>query len=33
MSKEELIQQLVSHDDIEAKLFELTKRFNEISDK
>ena len=31
MSKEELIEQLVSHDDIAAKLSELTKRFNEFS--
>ena len=33
MSKEELIEQLVSHDDIAAKLSELTKRFDEFSDK
>ena len=33
MSKEELIGQLVSHDDIAAKLPELTKRFDESSDK
>ena len=32
MSKEELIKQLVSHDDIAAKS-ELTKRFDEFSDK
>ena len=32
MLKEELIEQLVSHDDI-AKLSELTKRFDEFSDK
>ena len=30
---EELINQLVSHDDIAAKLPELTKRFDEFSDK
>ena len=33
MSKEELIEQLVSHDDIVAKLSEVTKRFDEFSDK
>ena len=33
MSKEELIEQLVSHDDIAATLSELTKRFDEFSDK
>ena len=33
MSKEELIKQLVSHDDIAVKLSELTKRFDEFSDK
>ena len=33
MSKKELIEQLVSHDDIAAKLPELTKRFDEFSDK
>ena len=33
MSKKELIEQLVSHDDIAAKLSELTKRFDEFSDK
>ena len=33
MLKEELIEQLVSHDDIAAKLSELTKRFDEFSDK
>ena len=33
MSKEELIEQLISHDDIAGKLSELTKRFNEFSDK
>ena len=32
-SKEELIEQLISHDDIAAKLSELTKRFDEFSDK
>ena len=31
--KEELIEQLVHHDDIAAKLSELTKRFDEFSDK
>ena len=31
--KEELIEQLVSHDNIAAKLSELTKRFDEFSDK
>ena len=33
MSKEELIEELISHDDIAAKLSELTKRFDEFSDK
>ena len=33
MSKEELIEQLVSHDDRVVKLSELTKRFDEFSDK
>ena len=33
MSKEELIEQLVSYDDIAAKLYELTRRFGEFSDK
>ena len=33
MSKEEMIKQLVSHDGISAKLSELTKRFDEFSDK
>ena len=33
MSKEELIKQLVSHDDIAAKLSEPTKRFDEFFDK
>ena len=33
MSKEELIEQLGNHDDMEAKLSELTKRFDEFSDK
>ena len=33
MSKEELIEQLVSHDDIAATLSELTKRSDEFSDK
>ena len=33
MSEEELIEQLVSHDDIAAKLSELTKRFDEFFDK
>ena len=33
MSKEELIKQLVSYVDIAAKLSELTKKFDEISDK
>ena len=33
ISKEELIEQLVSHDDIAAKLSEFTKRFDEFSDK
>ena len=33
MSKEELIEQLVSHDDIAAKLSELNKRSDEFSDK
>ena len=31
MSKEELIEHLVTHDDIIAKLSELTKRFEEFS--
>ena len=33
MSKEELIEQLVNNDDIAAKLSELTKRFDEFSNK
>ena len=33
ISKEELIEQDVSHDDIAAKLSELTKRFDEFSYK
>ena len=33
MSKEELIEKLVSHDDIAAKSSELLKRFDEFSDK
>ena len=33
MLKEELIKHFVSHDDIAAKLSELTKRFDEFSDK
>ena len=33
MSKEELIELLVSHDDIAAKLSELTKRFDDFSNK
>ena len=33
MLKQKLIEQLVSHDDIAAKLSELTKRFDEFSDK
>ena len=33
MSKEQLIEQLISHDDIAAKLSDLTKRFDEFSDK
>ena len=33
MSKEELLEQLFSHDDIAAKLSEFTKRFSEFSDK
>ena len=32
MSKEELIAQLVSHDDIVVKLSELTKGFDEFSE-
>ena len=31
--KKVLIEQLVNHDDIAAKLSELTKRFDEFSDK
>ena len=33
MSKEEMIEQLVSHDKIATKLSELNKRFDEFSDK
>ena len=33
MSKEELTEQLVSHDNIAAKLSELAKRFDEFFDK
>ena len=33
MSKEELIEQVVSHDDVAAKLSKLTKRFDEFSGK
>ena len=33
MLKEELIEQLVIHDDIVVKLSEITKRFDEYSDK
>ena len=32
-SKEELTEQLVSHDNIATKLSELTKRFDEFFDK
>ena len=33
ISKQELIEQLVSHDDIVAKFSKLTKRFDKFSDK
>ena len=33
MSKEELIEQLVSHNEVAAKLSELSKIFDEFSDK
>ena len=33
MSKEEMIEQLVSHDNIATKLSELNKRFDEFCDK